>query len=65
VREASIRVVGHVFHEKLIPSSSSWRVGSNGGAAVMGGGWAMIDGWNCGSQSPVVVTWMKENPFQF
>lgn len=36
MRDDSIRVVGHVFHEKLIPSSSSCIVGSNGSAA--GGG---------------------------
>ena len=41
MREASILVVGHVFQEKEMPSSSSCIVGSNGSAG--GGGAAMLD----------------------
>ena len=38
VRDASIRVVGHVFQEKLTPSSSSCMLGSNTSAAEGGPG---------------------------
>jgi hypothetical protein len=42
VREDSILVVGHVFQEKLMPSSSSWRVGSKASLAPGGGGCAAM-----------------------
>ena len=53
MREASILVVGHVFQEKEMPSSSSCIVGSNGSAG--GGGASEADGvdWGLGAAGGV------------
>ena len=44
VREDSMRVVGQVFHENEMPSSSSCIVGSKEASAAGGGGAAMVLG---------------------